>query len=220
MKGARLYGTRLEGADLVLARLESADLREAQMEGADLNSASLKSATVQRAWMEGAILRFARLQGADLARARREGANLYGARLERAILFEARLEKANLREARLEGANLTEARMTDSDCAHAVFMAALADYAELTCKADTLNQSQLTLTVGNENTLLRRPLKVWSCLDRKDQRVVDKMPDIEAALARHPEDEWGRALRKEFEDRLWCKDGEKPREVGRWIEDQ
>ena len=149
-KGADLYRADLRGAEMQEANLRGVRLEYADLSGAFLDAADLGEADLRRARLRNADLRIANLESADLSGARLEGADLSGARLEGADLSGARLEGADLSGARLEGADLSGARLEGANLRG----------------ARQLDQDQLRLACGDQETRLSDGLAIPICTDR------------------------------------------------------
>lgn len=217
LTGASLIQAVLEGIDLRFARLEGTDFRGAQLQLANLSGAALEGSFLRDAQLQMANLRNTRLTGVSLEFARLDRALLTGALLEGALLFRTRLDGASLRDARLESADLRDAILVGADISRADFMnaslvgasleeancfaasfdGAVLDDADMRCY--DLDQNQLRLAVGNENTLLPDGITISSCIEE------DSLSDTDIA-------NFGPTsfpTRRSF-----CQEGEPPRRFG------
>lgn len=220
LSDANLYGAQGQGAHLQNAKLRRADLRWAGLQGANLMFARMQYADLTQARLQGAIFDQSRLVGAKLASARLPGADLRSSLMIGADASSADMTGADLRTAQMQGAFMRETNLRGANCRGLILTGARVHSADLRCLDGSLVERQLKFAVGNDETTLPEPLKVWSCLDRATLGG-QVLKTIEQARSYRPEaGVYFAGTPLQYTYRVFCEDGETPRKVGRWQKEE
>lgn len=181
LEGSNFESADLSGADLSLTDLSGSNVKSANFEKASLVRASLADATADgvnfakieayRSNFAGIVAPNATFAGAELQRANFEGAQLKGVGFEKSELGRVNFSKAILTGAHFTLANLSRADLSGAELTGPVafdraFMF-LTRIEGLDMSAATgLEQAQIDLACGDENTKLPNGLtkpKSWPC---------------------------------------------------------
>jgi hypothetical protein len=162
----------LKQADLSDTNLADADLRRADLRGAILSKNSSTYITrLERANLSDAEMSGANLAYANLSNANCRGTSLRDADLTEANLYETDLQRADLRGAKLSGTKFTRADVTNADV-RTLYFSGQPEPTKLS-NIDYLAQEQLSVMIGDSDTLISKRLSYPAHWPKKSQEIVE-----------------------------------------------